>query len=70
MLYVGGGGGGGPTSINFGPSFISSFIDDLPIIIYYVLNVNSELYADNATLCDIKNSVEDIENNLQILWTV
>ena len=46
-----------------GPLLFLLFINDLPL---YVNNVNTDLYADDTTLYDITNSIEDIENNLQI----
>ena len=39
------------------------FINDLPL---YVNNIKTDLYANDTTLYDIQNSVEDIENILQI----
>ena len=46
-----------------GPLFFLLFINDLPL---YVHNVNTDLYADDTTLYAIQNSVEYIENYLQI----
>ena len=52
-----------PQGSIFGPLLCILFINDLPL---YVYNVITDLYADATTLYDIQNSVEDIENNLQI----
>ena len=46
-----------------GPLLFLLFINDLPL---YVNNVYTDLYADDTTLYDIHNSLEDIESNLQI----
>ena len=45
------------------PNKLKEAKNDLPL---YVHNVNTDLYADDTTLYAIQNSVEYIENNLQI----
>ena len=54
---------GVPQGSILGPLLFCLFINDLPL---YVNNGYADLYADDATLYDIQNSIEDIENNLQI----
>ena len=46
-----------------GPLLFPLFINDLPLC---VNSVYTDIYADDITLYDIQNSVEDIEDNLQI----
>ena len=45
-----------------GPLLFLLFINDLPL---YTNNVFTDLYADDTTLYDIQDSIEQIENNLQ-----
>ena len=51
-----------PTRSILGPLLFLLFINDLPL---YTNNVFTNPYADDTTLYDIEDSVEQIENNLQ-----
>ena len=46
-----------------GPFLFLFFINDLPL---YTSNVCADLYADDTTLYDVQNSMEQIESNIQI----
>ena len=50
-----------PQGSILGPLLFLLFINDLPI---YTEGVNAELYADDTTLFDIKESLTDTEQNL------
>ena len=45
-----------------GPILFLLFINDLPL---YTSHVFTDLYADDTTLYDVQDSMEQIENNLQ-----
>ena len=53
---------GVPQCSILGPLLFLLFINDLPL---YTDNVSTDLYADDTTLYDIQDSVEQIESNLQ-----
>ena len=53
---------GVPQESILGPLLFLLFINDLPL---YTNNVFTDLFADDTTLYDLQDSMEQIENNLQ-----